>query len=686
MMPSLIRSNFLILISLILYGFALLGVIYITDRANLSNAKAEYCKLNDREVQGFDIGQIWQGSVRVLSGPRPDYDPEKEKKEIARVRQNLLERIQDIVESDSPVYEIAVSDIRAQEILKASRPEKIRERRSWENTVIWNFKHSYSVPITRQGNLNTIGQITVRYTNPLNDPQIAAITRKHRPRILGSIAAITILFIALFYFALLPIRNVTAALKAHQDAIPAVLRRARTTMERAYNQVACDALLMRLEESIRSIPQKGENYERYEVQHQICRAMVQFFEYAAVWILKPGGTPDTPTYTLLGASPTTPESLFSLIETLSPQSLQAAIAPLKRNQGAIDLIELHASQGRAALAMCALLPPVIPGEPDNVILAVAGPQAERLHPPPLVVNLFERAVRETRRSLIERQGLRRSIARQRSEANINIARHLGHDLTNIIATSKLDLIAVRNFLQTQADLTPENGDDPRRQIFTEALEALLKNTQFLQEIVNLYRSFGYVRTPQYEQVHINDLVKNIAELFAYSTSTRIHIRTEMADEDPVAMVEPRLIRLCLFNLMTNSLEAIQFEDRKRGLTSAAQTETDEIVLSVRREMQPHPYQLILTVADTGPGIRDPQGELIPDQRLRDILSLGVTTKSDTRGEGGGEGLGLDWVRTIIEDFHQGKIIPRNRPEGGASFTLQIPLVRADAMTKRQEAD
>ena len=38
---------------------------------------------------------------------------------------------------------------------------------------------------------------------------------------------------------------------------------------------------------------------------------------------------------------------------------------------------------------------------------------------------------------------------------------------------------------------------------------------------------------------------------------------------------------------------------------------------------------------------------------------------------GGEGLGLNWVRTILTDFHNGELRARNRPEGGAEFGFSL---------------
>ena len=670
-MFALLRSNLLVLLSFTLYLGALLGVLYITDHENLRYEKAEYCLLNQRQILQVNVEALWGQALRMLSGPRPGMDFQVEAPAIMQARSVLQDMMNDLVHGETPVYEITVLDMYGLKILEASNPRKVWQRRTWENTVFWNFSHPYSIPVMRRNTYDSIGQIKIRFTNPVDDFRIAQITAKHRPRIIGSALFVTFLYGLLFYYGLLPIRNVTAALKEHRDATPAVLRRARTTMEKAYNQVACDALLMRLEERIRSIPERGEKYERFEAQHQLCRALCELFDYKAAWTLSPRQQGER--YTLLASFPTQAGSAFDLIGSLRFKELYHLLTagPTSGSAGPPAMTALTGADQRPLYAMAHWLPPVAPDEPSNILLALKSDRPGQQPPSSFDQSLFKRAAQEAARGLMERQGLRRSMARQRSEANINIARHLGHDLTNIIATSKLDLLAVRNYLASQDQEQGEEGD-PMGRIFAESLESLLKNTRFLQEIVNLYRSFGYVRHPQFEWVRVNELVEHMAELFLYSTTARVRIETRPDPDDPQAMLEPRLIRLSLFNLMTNALESINTRNLQSGPQGEDQApETDCITLETRWLRETN--RIEIRVSDTGAGIRSADGDLVPDERLRDILSLGETTK----GEAGSEGLGLDWVRTIVEDFHHGRVEPGNLAEGGACFVLSIPIATAD---------
>ncbi|MBN1670078.1 MAG: PAS domain S-box protein [Kiritimatiellae bacterium] len=69
---------------------------------------------------------------------------------------------------------------------------------------------------------------------------------------------------------------------------------------------------------------------------------------------------------------------------------------------------------------------------------------------------------------------------------------------------------------------------------------------------------------------------------------------------------------------------------------------------------------VLTVRDSGPGI--------PDQHLQAVFDPFFTTKKD----GGGMGLGLSVSLRIIRDYG-GNIEAANHPDGGAVFTVRLPV-------------
>ena len=74
--------------------------------------------------------------------------------------------------------------------------------------------------------------------------------------------------------------------------------------------------------------------------------------------------------------------------------------------------------------------------------------------------------------------------------------------------------------------------------------------------------------------------------------------------------------------------------------------------------------LVLTVADSGPGLPPDALPLIFDKFYRAPTA-----------PAGGTGLGLAIVKGFVE-AQGGKVNAENRPAGGASFTIRLPLAKA----------
>jgi signal transduction histidine kinase len=84
---------------------------------------------------------------------------------------------------------------------------------------------------------------------------------------------------------------------------------------------------------------------------------------------------------------------------------------------------------------------------------------------------------------------------------------------------------------------------------------------------------------------------------------------------------------------------------------------------------------VVTIADQGVGITEDELESIFDKFIQ---------SRRTKTGAGGTGLGLSICREIIT-AHHGRIWAANRPEGGAVFTLELPLVRHDALGEVPES-
>ena len=76
-------------------------------------------------------------------------------------------------------------------------------------------------------------------------------------------------------------------------------------------------------------------------------------------------------------------------------------------------------------------------------------------------------------------------------------------------------------------------------------------------------------------------------------------------------------------------------------------------------------EVTVTVTDTGPGL--------PDSCREQLFEPGWSTKSEDEGTG----LGLFISRRIVEK-HGGRITADNGPDGGAVFTVVLPVRTGDS--------
>jgi two-component system C4-dicarboxylate transport sensor histidine kinase DctB len=121
--------------------------------------------------------------------------------------------------------------------------------------------------------------------------------------------------------------------------------------------------------------------------------------------------------------------------------------------------------------------------------------------------------------------------------------------------------------------------------------------------------------------------------------------------------EVRLGQVVL-NLIGNAADAMAGMQERR------------ITLSLRHESA----RVVLEVADTGPGIEEPEK----------IFEPFYTTKAVGTAEGMGLGLSISYG--LVQSFG-GAIRGRNRAEGGAVFTVELtPAEPADTITAQRVGD
>ena len=141
------------------------------------------------------------------------------------------------------------------------------------------------------------------------------------------------------------------------------------------------------------------------------------------------------------------------------------------------------------------------------------------------------------------------------------------------------------------------------------------------------------------------LLRRVAALAGMAKDPHIRQELSVPDEPVCISGNDRLLTQAVLNLCINACQAMGSE----GVLS--------ISLAPERRSG-HDYARI-EVSDTGPGISE--------TLMSSIYEPFVTTKGER-----GTGLGLSICKKIIET-HKGTISAANRPEGGAVFTIRIPI-------------
>ncbi len=165
----------------------------------------------------------------------------------------------------------------------------------------------------------------------------------------------------------------------------------------------------------------------------------------------------------------------------------------------------------------------------------------------------------------------------------------------------------------------------------------------LDALTEEYLTFARFPRPHFEEEAVNGLVQELAE-FIRPVATRqgLAVRVETDDGVPMMEIDRGLFRQAILNLVKNGLEALS-----RG---------GELILTSRRVGE----AVEVSVSDTGPGI--------PDDVARKLFEPFFTTKPQ------GTGLGLSIARQITEE-HGGELTWKDRPGGGATFTIRLPIKR-----------
>ena len=235
---------------------------------------------------------------------------------------------------------------------------------------------------------------------------------------------------------------------------------------------------------------------------------------------------------------------------------------------------------------------------------------------------------------------------ERERIHSNLLRAVSHD----IRTPLTSIVGATNVLLEQENtLTPEQ----RRQL----LQCTNEDSEWLIRIVENLLSITRINNAEEARVKkVPEAAEEVIEGAVAKTHKHypdVDIRVHLPEELMMVPMDPLLIEQVLVNLMENAV---------------IHGETRHIDVTLRREGD----NAVFTVSDDGRGI---PLSLLP--RLFDGAA-----RSDRRSDGKRSmGIGLSVCRTVVQ-AHGGVIRGENKREGGACFTVTLPMKGDDNEDQR----
>jgi nitrogen fixation/metabolism regulation signal transduction histidine kinase len=243
---------------------------------------------------------------------------------------------------------------------------------------------------------------------------------------------------------------------------------------------------------------------------------------------------------------------------------------------------------------------------------------------------------------------------QRDAAWGEVARRLAHEIKNPL--TPIQLSAERMRRKFHASMGKEDAE-----LLQRSTDTIVQQVETMKQMVNAFSEYARAPDMKVTGFSLNDLVAEVVELYR-SPDSQVQIRLDLDPALGIIEADRGRVRQILNNLLVNALEALEGYDlrEKTGDMSSAATGPRGVVdISTRLRAQGAEWAHgVVTVCDNGPGF--------PRELIGRVFDPYVTSKPR------GTGLGLAIVKKIVEE-HGGRIEAENRPEGGASVRVTLPL-------------
>ncbi len=193
---------------------------------------------------------------------------------------------------------------------------------------------------------------------------------------------------------------------------------------------------------------------------------------------------------------------------------------------------------------------------------------------------------------------------------------------------------------------------------SKVIELALNEVERLENLVNEILDYASPSKGEFDEHDINAIIESsITFVKSLLKKKNIKLETDFSDSIPKVKVMKDKIVQALLNIIINSVEVLSENGKIEIKTEFLKHDSALInyYLSIGKRIG---SGVVVTICDNGPGINE--------KIIDTIFDPFFTTKEK------GTGLGLSITHSIITE-HNGKIFVFNRKDGGACFSVHLPL-------------
>jgi len=255
-----------------------------------------------------------------------------------------------------------------------------------------------------------------------------------------------------------------------------------------------------------------------------------------------------------------------------------------------------------------------------------------------------RAITERKRAEEEKQRMEEQLQLAGRLAAVGVlAAGVAHELNNPLAAVQM----FAQLLNAREDLDETARSD---------VETIYREAQRAARITNNLLSFARRHVPEKRLISINEVLEKSLELHAYRMKlNNIEIVMALDVNLPRTMADFHQMQQVFVNIIANAEQAMT-EAHSKGKLCIKTQKVGQIIRT--------------TFTDDGPGISE--------ENLRRVFDPFFTTKD----VGKGTGLGLSICYGIVQE-HGGRLYAGSKPNKGATFVVEIPLIFEDQSISEQ---